>query len=307
MSRLRSPITLLALAAIMLAATGCGSQGREGPSGREVVVATTTQVADLAREVGGPRVDVRQILQPNSDPHDYEPRPSDARDAERAAVVLRSGGEVDGWLSGLLQSGGTDARPVDLSRSVRTRGEDPHWWQDPRNARRAVGAIRAALVKADPGGRADYVRRAAAYSGRLSRLDRSVASCIARIPMDERKLVTSHDALGYYTRRYGLKQVGAVIPSLSSRAQPSSKDIGALVGQIRRERVKAVFPESSLNPKLERAVSRESGARVGGALWADTLGPKGSSGETYIQSIQSNTRQIAAGVTGGRVRCRPGA
>lgn len=305
MGRVSWIIAVLGVAALVVL-PGCGSRGAEEGGGRRIVVATTTQVGDLAREVGGRRVDVRQILQPNSDPHDYEPRPSDARDVERATVVLRSGGDVDDWLSSLLESGGTNARVLDLSKSVRTRGDDPHWWQDPRNARRAVASIRDALIAADPGGRAGYEKRAAAYSRRLTRLDRSVAACIGRIPSRERKLVTSHDALGYYTHRYGLRLVGAVTPSLSSQAQPSSRAINDLVDQIRREGVKAVFPESSLNPKLERAVSRESGARVGGALWADTLGPKGSSGATYIESIQSNTRTIAAGVTGGRARCRLG-
>jgi len=298
-------IAVLGVAALVVL-PGCGSRGAEEGGGRRIVVATTTQVGDLAREVGGRRVDVRQILQPNSDPHDYEPRPSDARDVERATVVLRSGGDVDDWLSSLLESGGTNARALDLSKSVRTRGDDPHWWQDPRNARRAVASIRDSLSEIDPGGRAGYEKRAVAYSRRLTRLDRSAAACIGRIPSRERKLVTSHDALGYYTHRYGLRLVGAVTPSLSSQAQPSSRAINDLVDQIRREGVKAVFPESSLNPKLERAVSRESGARVGGALWADTLGPKGSSGATYIESIQSNTRTIAAGVTGGRARCRLG-
>lgn len=298
-------IAVLGVAALVVL-PGCGSRGAEEGGGRRIVVATTTQVGDLAREVGGRRVDVRQILQPNSDPHDYEPRPSDARDVERATVVLRSGGDVDDWLSSLLESGGTNARVLDLSKSVRTRGDDPHWWQDPGNARRAVASIRDSLSEVDPGGRAGYEKRAAAYSRRLTRLDRSAGACIGRIPSRERKLVTSHDALGYYTHRYGLRLVGAVTPSLSSQAQPSSRAINDLVDQIRREGVKAVFPESSLNPKLERAVSRESGARVGGALWADTLGPKGSSGATYIESIQSNTRTIAAGVTGGRARCRLG-
>ena len=299
------PIIGLFAVALVVTLAGCGSRGDEGAGGRRIVVATTTQVGDLAREVGGPRVDVRQILQPNSDPHDYEPRPSDARDAEQASVVLRSGGEVDDWLSGLLDAGGSNAEAVDLSGSVRARGDDPHWWQDPRNARRAVAAIRDALVEADPGGRRGYEKRTASYMRRLEKLDRSVASCIARIPPDQRKLVTSHDALGYYTSRYGLELVGAVIPSQSSQAQPSSKDIRSLVDQIRTQKVRAIFPESSLSPKLERAVSRESGAAVGGALWADTLGPRGSSGATYIESIQSNTCAIAAGVTAGRVRCRP--
>ena len=190
---------------------------------------------------------------------------------------------------------------VDLSDAVRRRGDDPHWWQDPRNAVRATGAIGAALTKAGAKG-AD--RRAAAYGERLRRLDRHVAACIDRLPRSRRKLVTSHDSLGYYTARYGLETVGAVIPSLSTQAQPSSKAVNRLVDQIRREKVRAIFPESSVNPKIEKAVARESGASVGGALWADTLGPEGSRGATYIGSIRANTDTIVRGLSGGRERCR---
>ena len=117
------------------------------------------------------------------------------------------------------------------------------------------------------------------------------------MPAARRKLVTTHDSLGYYADRYGLEVVGALIPSLSSQAQPSSKDTAELVDQIERLGVRAIFPESSLNPKLERAVARESGAEVGEALWADTLGAEGSSGATYVDSIRSNTRAIVGGLT----------
>lgn len=297
------PAAVAAVALALVVSAGCGSRP-EGANDESVsAVATTTQVGDLVRQVGGERVSVHQILQPNSDPHDYEPRPSDARALEGADLVFRSGGDVDAWISDLTQS---DARSktVTLIEAVRSRGDDPHWWQDPRNAELAVAAIRDDLVRADPGGKAVYDRNATVYTRRLKALDRSAATCIARIPASRRKLVTSHDALGYYAGRYGLTLVGAVIPSLSTRAQPSSKDVNLLVTQIRREKVGAIFPESSLSPKLERAVSRESGAGVGGALWADTLGPEGSSGTTYIESIQSNTRTIARGLGDGRLDCR---
>lgn len=298
-------VAILALAAVTLPACGGGAK-----SGSKVdVTATTTQVADLVRAVGGARVDVTQILRPNSDPHGYEPRPSDAVALSGARVVFRSGGDVDSWLQDLVHSAGGDAPVIDLSKSVRTAragGElDPHWWQDPRNARRAVQAIRRALVRADPAGRRRYDRNAAAYEGRLDRLDRAVARCVARIPPAQRKLVTTHDALGYYARRYGIEVVGALIPSLSTQAQPSAKDIEALVGQIRKLGVKAIFAEAAVNPKLERAVSRETGARVGGALWADSLGPKGSDGATYLSSIAANTAEIVRGLTGGAVSCQP--
>jgi ABC-type Zn uptake system ZnuABC Zn-binding protein ZnuA len=294
----------------LFAATGCGTD--EVSSGGESVaaVATTTQVADLARQVGGDRVDVRQILQPNSDPHGYEPRPSDAAAVADADVVLRSGGDLDEWLGDLIENAGGDARTVELIDAVETIGgegeePDPHWWQDPRNARLAVAAIAAELGKADPAGRERYRANARAYSRRLTRLDRGVAACIARIPGRRRRLVTTHDALGYYADRYGIAVVGAVIPSLSTAAQPSAGDTQRLVDQIEELGVEAIFPESSIDPKLEQAVARETGAEVGRPLWADTLGPEGSDGETYVESIQSNTAALVVGLTGGAERCRP--
>ena len=295
---------LLALCLGALLVSGCG-EDESGGDGAISVVATTTQLGDFARQVGGKRADVEQILPPNADPHDYEPRPSDVRDLEGADVILRSGGDVDEWLTELIDSSGSDAARVEVSKSVKEREGDPHWWQDPRNVVRAVGAIERALAEADPAGRAEYERNAAAYIARLRKLDRAVATCIGKLQRGARKLVTTHDALGYYADRYGLEVIGAVIPSLSSQAQPSSKAIGELVDQIRKEEVKAIFPESSLSSKLEDAVSRESGASVGGELWADTLGPEGSSGASYVDSIASNTGEIVKGLSGGDVACRP--
>jgi ABC-type Zn uptake system ZnuABC Zn-binding protein ZnuA len=320
------------VAVLAAAAAGCGGSSSSPGDTRVTAVATTTQVADLVRAVGGDRVDVEQILQPNSDPHGYEPRPSDAESLASAGVVFQSGGDLDEWLDGLIESSGNDAPRVELIQAVETidgepqddgddhaggddehavaehdhgDGADPHWWQDPRNAIAAVAAIRDALIAADRGGRADYKANARVYTERLRRLDRDVAACIGEIPPARRKLVTTHDALGYYADRYGIEVVGALIPSLSTAAQPSARDTQTLVDQIERENVEAIFPESSLEPKLERAVSRETGATVGRALWADTLGPADSDGATYVESIQSNTAALVDGLSGGSKHCRP--
>lgn len=305
MQALRACAALAALALLPLAA-GCGDDSGS-PGADATAVATTTQVGDLVRQVGGDRVRVEQVLQPNSDPHSYEPRPSDAVAIADADVVFRSGGDLDEWLGDLIDSAGGDAPVVELSESVRTVADDPHWWQDPRNALRAVAAIEASLEAADPDGRDVYSANARAYSERLRRLDRAVERCIDRVPPRRRRLVTTHDALGYYADRYGLRVVGALIPSLSTAAQPSAGDIEELVDQIERQDVEAIFPESSLSPKLEQAVARETGAEVGGRLWADSLGPEGTDGGTYIDSIASNTEAIVGGLTGGEVRCRPSA
>jgi zinc/manganese transport system substrate-binding protein len=314
-------LTTLALTTAALAlASGCGSDddagGGSSPDAQVSAVATTTQVGDLVREVAGERVDVHQLLAPNSDPHGYEPRPSDAEAIAASDAIFQSGGELDEWLDDLVDSSGSDAPRVSLIQTVRTIGStpgahdhgdsaDPHWWQDPRNALAAVTAIRDALIAADPDGRAEYEANADRYGERLRELDRAVAACIDRLPPAQRKLVTTHDALGYYADRYGLEVVGALIPSLSTAAQPSAGDTQRLVEQIREQQVAAIFPESSIAPKLERAVARETGATVGRPLWADTLGPTDSDGATYVDSIASNTAAIVDGLSGGAEQCRP--
>jgi ABC-type Zn uptake system ZnuABC Zn-binding protein ZnuA len=293
-----------ALLLLTVVIAGCSSSSGGGSGHGTQVVATTTQVADLVRNVGGKRVQVDQILKPGSDPHEYEPRPSDAQGLLDAKLVVRSGGDVDTWLDGLLKQAGGKAPILTLIDRVPHQGGDPHWWQNPRNGALAVAAIRDALMKADPAGAVTYRRNAAAYIARLQRLDAGIARCVSRLPRSQRKLVTSHDALGYYARRYGFQIVGAAIPSLSSRAQPSAASTQRLIRQIQRQHVRAIFPESSLNPKLEQAIAREAHASVAGALWADSLGPKGSGGFTYAGSLADNTKTIVSALRGGRVMCR---
>jgi ABC-type Zn uptake system ZnuABC Zn-binding protein ZnuA len=268
------------IAIVLLAAVALVTSRDEavGGDGRTVVVATTTQAADLARNVAGDDVEVVGLLSPNADPHDYEIRPHDLQALADADLVVRSGGDVDEW----VLDARSDARVVTLMQ-----GDDPHWWQDPRNAIAAVTVLERALGT-----------DASAYVARLRELDRAVAACIARIPAAQRKLVTTHDAMGAYARRYGLEVVGAVIPSLSTRGQPSAGEVAALVRTIREQGVGAIFAESSVNPKIEQAIARESGAIVGRPLWADTLGPPGSDGATYVDSIAANTRAITEGLTG---------
>jgi ABC-type Zn uptake system ZnuABC Zn-binding protein ZnuA len=299
-------VVALALAAVV---AGCSSDTGSGSDADVTAVATTTEVADLVRNVGGERVDVHGLLSPGADPHGYEPRPSDAASIVDAAVVFKSGGEVDEWLDELVDNAGGDAEVVDLIDSVRTietDGEtDPHWWQDPRNALLAVDAIRDALSEADPDGRKVYERNAAEYERKLRRLDRELAACIEKVPAAKRKLVTSHDSLGYFARRYGIDVVGSVIPSLSTQAQPSAGDIADLVDQVRDEGVEAVFPEAETSERLEQALAREAGARVGDPLWADTLGGEGSGAETYVDAMAANTAALAEGMSGGAVGCRP--
>jgi ABC-type Zn uptake system ZnuABC Zn-binding protein ZnuA len=305
-----------ALAAMLAlgALAGCGSDGGAGGE-RLRVVATTTQLGDFAREVGGDAAQVTQILRPNTDPHDYEPRPSDVGATAKAAVVLESGDGLDHWMAHVVEQSGAHPRVVDVGATVPVRlpGEatgaeasrfDPHWWHDPANARAAVRTIARALSRAQPSSRATFAANARRYLARLARLDRGIAACIDRLPARERKLVTDHDAFGYFAHRYGLRVVGAVIPSQTTQAQASAADVSRLVEVIRRERVRAVFPESSLNPRLAEAIARQTGARADWTLYGDTLGPTGSPGATYVGMEQANADAIVRGLTGGGRGCR---
>jgi zinc/manganese transport system substrate-binding protein len=294
-------VLILLLVGVAALAVGCGDDS--GSGGRVTVVATTTEVADLVRQVGGAQVNVEGMLRPGGDPHDYEPRPSDVAAVADATVVFRSGGEVDDWLGDVIDNAGGDAQVVSLIDSVRRLDDDPHWWQDATNGVRAVEAIRAQLTNADPDGRATFARNAERTVRTLEALDRQISACIERVPPAKRKIVTTHDALGYFARRYGVEVVGAVIPSLSTQAQASAGDVQQLVEQIRREGVEAVFPESSVNPDIERAIAREAGASIGDQLYADSLGAKGSPGGTYTGALAADAGALVRGMSGGQVNC----
>ena len=305
-SMLRHVYRVLVLALLAAALAACGGDRAASGSGAGSfhVVATTTQMADFARNVAGTRASVTQILAPNTDPHEYEVRPGDVKALAEADLVLRSGGEVDAWLDDALSAAGVDSGDVvDVGRAAGLEGDDPHWWQDPVRADKGVSAIRDALVRADPGGASAYRAGAARYLTRLKTLDARVRACMSRVPANQRLLVTSHDALGYYARRYGIRVVGTVIPALTTAAQPSAGAVAKLVDTIEQTGVRTIFAESSVNPKVEQAIARQTGARIGPPLWADSLGPKGSSGATYVGSIAFNTEALASGFTSGAVEC----
>jgi ABC-type Zn uptake system ZnuABC Zn-binding protein ZnuA/ABC-type Mn2+/Zn2+ transport system permease subunit len=302
--------------ALALVLAGCGSGSTAGHSGPDVV-ATTTQIGDWVRVVAGDAADVHQILHPNTDPHEYEPRPDDVGAVAGAKLVFLNGDRLDAWMGTVISNAGGSPKVVDLGAIVPVRlpGEsngpeasryDPHWWHDPHNAEAAVRAIRDALAKADPGAAGTYRANAAAYLRRLQALDAGIRTCFAGVPPAQRKLVSDHDAFGYFAHRYGIAIVGAVIPSQTTQAQASAQDIARLVALVRREHVRAIFPEQSLSKKLAQQIAAESGASAGYTLYGDTLGPAGSPGATYLSMERANANAMVRGFTGGAHGCRAG-
>jgi len=311
----RAALAAAALGALALLGAGCGSGAGDGDDGQLQVVATTTQIGDFVRAVGGDAVAVDQILEPNTDPHEYEPRPSDVAGAAGADLVFASGDNLDQWIGDVVSESGSEAEVVDLGAAVPERlpgeasGEeasryDPHWWHDPRNAEAAVREVERRLAAADPAHRAEFKRNAATYLAQLRALDAAIARCVDSVPPARRKLVTDHDAFGYFADRYGIEVVGAVVPSQTTQAQSSAKELSELAATIEAEGVGAIFPESSLSPNVAEAIARQTGASTEYTLYGDTLGPADSSGATYLRMEAANADAMVRGFSDGRERCR---
>ena len=324
--KMRKPVLFLLALPLLVAACGgedeAGAPARSGGVERPVVVATTTQLGDIVRQVAGDGAEVHQVLKANSDPHEYEPRPDDVKAVAGAKVVFESGNELDHWMEEMVEQAG--GSPVEVAIApdhtpYKVEGEheeeggdehgheesefDPHWWHDPRNVEAAVGVIESALAKAAPADAGTYKANAAAYVRKVRALDQGIETCMDSVPAAERKLVTSHDAFGYFTARYGVTVVGAAIPSQSTQAQPSAGEIAKLADVVRREKVKAIFPESSINPQLAETLARQAGAKSDYVLYGDSLGPEGSPGATYLGMEAANADAMVKGFTGGARGC----
>ena len=302
----RRTLVAVVLGTAVLAA-GCTTNrpagSAEQTSGQALrVVATTTQVADLATNVGGDRVQVTSLFKPNVDAHDYEPSPADIDTIARADLVIENGAGLESWLHDTIASSGYDGPVVDTSQGVRLRqvggATDPHIWQNPRNAMVMAANIERGLASADPPDAGVFQANLAAYTKQLQTLDAEVQRQIDSLA--NKKLVTNHDAFGYYIDRYGLQFVGSVIPSFDTSAELSGRDIRDLVAKVRATGVKAIFSETSLPARAAETIGREAGVKVvegEDALYGDSRGPAGSDGDTYLKMIEHNTRTIVSNLS----------
>jgi zinc/manganese transport system substrate-binding protein len=298
----------LALAAATLLfwqMTAAPASAQEQPKqGKLNVVATFSILADFVKNVGGDRVDVKALVGPNGDAHVYQPTPSDAKTLGDARLVLVNGLGFEGWMGRLVKASGTKAAMVTATKGVKPRKmeedghaeADPHAWQSVPNAKIYVANIRDALVAADPAGKSAYEANAAAYLAKLDALDAEVKAAVAAIPADRRKIITTHDAFGYFGAAYG---VAFIAPQgVSTESEVSARDVAKIITQIRKQKIPAVFLENVTDERLLRRIGEESGARVGGTLYSDALTDEKGPAPTYIDMMRHNVKQLAEALTG---------
>jgi zinc/manganese transport system substrate-binding protein len=254
------------------------------------VVTSFSILADFARNVGGERVRVTSLVGPNGDVHVYTPAPADARTIADARLVVVNGLGLEGWLPRLLQSSGSRAPIVRASSGIALlklgTETDPHAWQSVENAKIYAANIRDALVEADPTGASDYRKNADAYLAELDALDAEVRAAVAKIPPARRKLISTHDAFGYFATAYGFEMIAPL--GVSTEAEPGARDIAGIIARIKASGVKAVFPENISDERLIRQIAAETGAGIGGTLYTDSLTDEKGDAPTYIALVRHN-------------------
>lgn len=271
------------------------------------VVATFSILGDFAKNVGGDRVDVMTLVGPNGDVHVYTPTASDAEAIRNARLVIVNGLGLEGWLPRLVESSGSDASTVVATHGIaprkvaageilsRDRGAgslDPHAWQSVANAEIYVANIRGAMVAADPASAATYRANASTYLAKLEALDRDVREAVARIPAERRKVISNHDAFGYFAAAYDITFVAP--QGVSTETEPSAGDIATIIAQIKKEKIPAVFLENVSDPRLMRQIASETGAAIGGTLYSDSLTDQNGEAPSYVEMVRHNIGTISS-------------
>ena len=272
------------------------------------VASFSTVLTEIAEQVGGNQVSVAGLVKPGQDPHEYQPTPDDLRQAADANLILLSGKHLEHYLDKVQQATGGKAQSLsvgDMLPNLKMKADpdepqtkaaadrngmidDPHWWNSVANVEKATVIVRDELIKLDPADRADYESNAKAYLAKLGDLDQWAKRKVAELSRDKRKLVTSHDAFQYLAKDYGFRVYA--IEGVSTETEPSDRHIAELIDEIKKQQVKAIFSESTLNPKVTVEITKETGAKIGGTLYADGLGE--GDGSTYDGMVRHNIATI---------------
>jgi zinc/manganese transport system substrate-binding protein len=263
---------------------------------RPNVVASFSILADFVKNVGGEGVSVTSLVGPNGDVHVYAPAPADAKKIADAKLLVINGLGLEGWLPRLLQASGSKAPIVTATRGIAPlkfgSDADPHAWQSVANAKIYVANIREALRAADPADAAIFDGNAQAYQTKLDALDREVRAAIAQIPQARRKVISTHDAFGYFAAAYGIEFIAPL--GVSTESEASARDIAGIITQIKAQKIPAVFMENISDPRLIERISAETGARVGGTLYSDSLTDEKGAAPTYIELVRHNIKTLTS-------------
>ena len=285
---------LLLLAAVLF------SQAAAAGDQRLPVVASFSILGDIVANVGGDRIVVSTLVGPDQDAHVFQPAPDNIKQVAQARLVVVNGLGFEGWMARLVEAAAYRGPVVVASNGIAAheRGDqeqgdaaehgkiDPHAWHNPANVMIYTRNIVAALSKLDPAGAAVYQRNGAAYIAQLQALDQWAMQQFAQFPQAKRKIITSHDAFEYFGAHYQLSFLAA--QGVSTDSEPSARDIAALIRQIRKEKIRAVFMENMTSPKLLQQISKEAGVTLGGELYADALSPANGPAPTYLRLMRYN-------------------
>ncbi len=299
---------------LMLAAAAIAGHGLATPASaqqeRLPVVASFSILGDIVQTIGGDRILLTTLVQPGSDAHLYSPTPADARAVSEAKLVITNGLKFEGWMKRLVQASASKAVLVEAAAGVKGRvekdahghgakdkhghdhgGVDPHAWQAVANVKLYAATIRDALSAADPAGKPVYDSNASRYLGELDAVDAEIRAAVAALPPDRRKVITSHDAFGYFQQAYGIQFIAP--RGISTEAEASARDVARIIQQIRREKITAVFLETIADQRLIQQIAKESGARIGGTLFSDALSRPDGPAPTYIRMMRHNIKMIS--------------
>ena len=284
------------LMACALLAAACVGSGQAAAAPLPVS-ATTSLLADFVRQVGGSRVNVNVIVPAGADAHTFQPSTGVIRSLVGSKVLFANGAGLEPWLPRLRAAAPrVPVKELTAGLKLHAGGEggapDPHAWWDASLALGYVKNVQTALSAADPAGQATYAKNAATYSAQIRAADAWAKKQFATLPASQRKVVTHHDSLGYFARRYGLTVIGAVIPGLSTEREPSARELATLASAVKKSGAKVILTENTVSPRLAQTLASETGARIAPPLYTDALGPQGSAGETYLKALKYNVATV---------------
>jgi zinc/manganese transport system substrate-binding protein len=279
------------------------------------VIASFSILADIAKNIGGDRAEIASLVGAGGDAHVYTPTPADARKVAAAGLVIVNGLGFEGWLSRLIKSSNSKATVIVATKGITPRKQtsaahghnhshkhhdhedaDPHTWQSVVNAKIYATNIRDALVAADPAGAEVYRANATAYLARLDALDTEIRDAVATLPAERRRVISTHDAFGYFAERYGIEFIAP--QGVSTESEATARDVARIITQIRTQKIPAVFLENISDPRLMRRIASESGAKLGGTLFSDALTDEKGPAPTYIDMMRYNIKTLTSALAG---------